>query len=176
MRDGRHIVRGGFGELYDIGSSNPDLPRRIPVFNGSFENNFRLKSLQLMPASTNRDAGNEDQLSSRVVMFQISVTPTGCLPIAGATKDHDSYCLRFDDPSIVGWGIIGGNGAGEYHIRDEAILIDDVFITAWSLTTAGNLKQGLEYGIGYMLEFEPIKNSGAQGIVFTYRENQEEDL
>ena len=174
MRQGELVVRGGFSELYDIAGTTPDPPRRIPLNNGSFENNFRIRSLELMPASTDRAGGNQDDMSRQTVFFQMSVTPQGCLPIGGTTKDHDSNCLRFDDNQIIAWGAINGDEqVFKMYLND--ILIDDVYITAWSLTTAGNVRQGCAYGIGYRITFEEVKNSGAQGIVYAYGEQQEEN-
>jgi len=170
MRNGKHIVRGGFSERYDIASG--DSPRRIPLSNGDFEKNFRLKDLRLMPASTNRTAGNQNTLDTNTVFFQLSVTPTGCLPTPGTTDDNDSFCLRFDDPAVIAWGCVNGN-RNTFVIWDEAILIDDVYFTAWSLTNAGTIRQGCEYGIGYYMEFEQVKNSGNEGIIYAYREFQE---
>lgn len=174
MRNGEYVVRGGFSELYDIGGGSPDLPRRIPLNNGSFEDNFRIKSLELMPASTDRAGGNQDDMSNQTVFFQMSVTPKGCLPIAGTTQDHDSFCLRFDDNQIIAWGAVNGHDETFKMYLDD-VLIDDVYITAWSLTSAGNVRQGCAYGIGYRITFEKVKNSGAQGIVYAYREQQEEN-
>mgnify|MGYP003148387240 CR=1 FL=1 len=170
MKNGKHIVRGGFSELYDIVSG--DIPRRIPLANGDFEKNFRLKDLRLMPASTDRAAGNQNDMSRQTVFFQLSVTPTGCLPISGTTENHDSHCLRFDDPAVIGWGCVQGD-EHTFVIYDETILIDDVYFTAWSLTNAGTIRQGCAYGIGYYMEFEQVKNSGTEGIVYAYREYQE---
>ena len=172
MRNGKHIVRGGFSERYDISGTDPDLPRRIPLANGDFEKNFRLKDSRLMPASTNRTAGNMNELDSNTVFFQLSVTPTGCLPLAGTTKNHDADCLRFDDPAVIAWGVVNGN-RNTFVLYDETILIDDVYFTAWSLTNAGTIRAGCEYGIGYYMEFEQVKNSGTEGIVYAYREYQE---
>lgn len=173
MRNGVYVVRGGFGELYDISGTTPDLPRRIPLNNGNFEDNFRIASLELMPASTSRTGGSEDRLDSGAVFFQMSVTPDGCLPIAGSTLDHDSQCLRFDDNQIIAWGIVNGF-YNTFHMYLDDVLIDDCYITAWSLTDAGTVK-AVEAGIGYRITFEKVKNSGAQGIVYAYREQQEEN-
>jgi len=173
MRNGKHVVRGGFSELYDIAGTTPDLPRRIPLQNGSFENNFRIASLDLMPISTNRTGGNQNELDNNAVFFQMSVTPNGCLPTAGTTENHDSFCLRMDDPALIAWGVVSGSQNTFVQYLDD-VLIDDVYITAWSLTNAGTIRQGCEYGIGYRITFEEVKNSGAQGIVFAYRERVDE--
>ena len=174
MRNGQYVVRGGFSETYDISGTTPDLPRRIPLNNGSFENNFRIASLELMPASTNRTAGNQNELDNNAVFFQMSVTPQGCLPTPGTTQDHDSHCLRFDDNQIIAWGVVSGK-ENTFIIYLDDVLIDDVYITAWSLTNAGTIRSGCDYGIGYRITFEQVKNSGAQGIVYAYREQQEEN-
>jgi len=174
MRNGVHVIRGGFSELYDISGTTPDAPRRIPLQNGDFERNFRIASLELMPASTDRTGGNQQDMDSDTVFFQMSVTPEGCLPIGGTTKDHDSNCLRFDDKQMIAWGAVNGY-QNTFKMYLDDILIDDVYITAWSLTSAGTVRQGCHYGIGYRITFEEVKNSGAQGIVYAYREQQEEN-
>ena len=171
MRNGKHIVRGGFGELYDISGTTPDLPRRIPLANGDFENNFRISRFELFPASTDRTAGQSDAMNNDTIFFQLSVTPTGCLPTTGATINHDSLCLRFDDPAVIAWGTVNGHHH-TFTLYDPTILIDDVYMTAWSLGTAGTLVK-LDYGIGYYIEFEQVKSSGTEGIVYAYREYQE---
>lgn len=171
MRGGKHIVRGGFGELYDISGTTPDLPRRIPLANGDFENNFRITRLDLFPTATNRSAGQSDDMDDATIFFQLSVTPDGCLPYAGATLDSDSLCLRPEDPAVIAWGTVNGF-YNTFSWHEPNVLIDDVYITAWSLGTAGTL-QRLHYGIGYYIEFEQVKSSGSEGIVYAYREYQE---
>ena len=69
MRKGLHTIRSGFTD-----QDNPTVAREYNLDNGDFEKNMKIKSVEIMFATTATSGGNQDILAAGAVLFTIATS------------------------------------------------------------------------------------------------------
>jgi len=169
MKLGRHIIKSGLSENYQ----NPTTPRRHLMDNGDYRSNFILRSVQLIPQNNQRSGGNQDKFSGETVFFVVSTDEAGAIPVVApaASLQEGNFDLRLGDTRIVAWGAISpAYGFLEVVIDPLHVIVEDIYVNAWSINPAGGLLPNA-WNLGYVLEFENITESGTEGLVSRVRQS-----
>jgi len=169
MKLGTHIINSAFSENY----GNPTTPRRHLMDNGDYRSNFILRQVQLIPTNNQRSGGNQDKFSGETIFFVVSTDEAGAIPVTApaASLTAGNYDLRLGDTRIIAWGAIAPAYAFNQVVIDPLhVIVEDIYVNAWSIDPAGGLIPS-NANLGYVLEFENIKESGTEGLVSRTRQS-----
>jgi len=173
MRKGLHTIRSGW-----TGDLNPTAPRRYSLDNGDFELNMKVTSLEIFPIGTDRTGGNNDKFSTDVVFFVLATSQAGATPTATTVSPGEygaTFNLRPSDSAQIGWGVMSpGNGYVETFLDPGNILPEDLYVCAWSLSTAGSITN-VFHNLGYIINMEQVKNTGSEALLYQIKESAVED-
>ena len=173
MRKGLHTIRSGW-----TSDMNPSSPRRYSLNNGEFEVNMKVTSLEIFPIGNDQTAANNDKFGSDTVFFVLATSQAGATPTA-TTLSPDEYGATFNlrpsDSAQIGWGIISpGDGYVETFLDEGNILPEDLYVCAWSISTAGSLAS-VFHNIGYIINMKQVKNTGSEALLYQIKESAVED-
>ena len=163
MRRGRHIIKSGFSENVQ----NPTVPRRHLMDNGDFRSNFVLRDVQIIPQNNQMAGGNQDKFSGDTVFFVVSTDEVGAIPVQapGGSLVAGNLDLRLGDSRIIAWGALAPAYGYEKVIIDPFhVIVEDIYVNVWSTDSSGNLIPA-HWNLGYLLEFENLKESGTEGLI-----------
>tara|TARA_Y100000401_G_C8264057_1_gene194820 strand:- start:203 stop:727 length:525 start_codon:yes stop_codon:yes gene_type:complete len=167
MRYGIHTIRGGIKSGH-----NPTAPISHLLNNGNYKQNLRLVSVENFPAKNTEVAGVQDKLWADTVFFVVATTANGAIPqtTSALNPSFSDYALRLSDSRQIAWGIFSGStDYNRTYLDPDHILTDDIYVNAYQLSSAGNLVP-IEGDWGYMLKFEIVDNSGAEGLLYAARD------
>ena len=173
MRKGVHTIRSGITNI-----KNPTVARRYSLDNGDFELNMKVTSLEVFPIGNSVVGGNENDFGQDTVFFVLSTSAAGAIPTASTVSDTeygDGYNLRPSDSAQIGWGVISpANGYVETFLDPDNILPEDLYVNAWSLSTAGSINP-VFHNIGFIIRMEQVKNTGSEALLYQIKESSVED-
>ena len=173
MRKGVHTIRSGITNI-----KNPTVARRYSLDNGNFEVNMKVTSLEVFPIGNDTTGGNNDKFGSDTVFFVLSTSAAGAIPTASTVSDTeygDVYNLRPSDSAQIGFGVISpGYGYVETFLDPDNILPEDLYVNAWSLSTAGSINP-VFHNIGFIIRMEQVKNTGSEALLYQIKESAVED-
>lgn len=173
MKRGIHTIRSGIAGDWDFSK-----PRRYTLDNGNFELNLKLNRMEVFPIGNNETGGNQDELDSTTVFFVVSNTETGAIPTSTTVSEFEYGAagnLRPSDSAQVAWGIGAPAYGYVYTVIDpDHIIPGDIYVNAWSLSSAGTLTY-TAWNIGFILQFEQKKSSGSESLLYQAKERALED-
>ena len=167
MRYGIHTIRGGIKSGH-----NPTEPIQHLLFNGNYKLNLRLVSVEQFPVKNTEVAGVQDKLWGDTVFFCVATTANGAIPqtVSALNESYSDYALRMSDSRQIAWGINSGTtNFYRTYLDPDHILTDDIYVNCYQLSAAGNLVP-VEGDWGYMLKFELVENSGAEGLLYAAKD------
>ena len=167
MRKGLHTIRSGF-----TATQNPMAPRRYSLDNGDFEKNMKIRSVELMYATTGPSGGNQDRVDASAVLFTIATSETGAIPTtSSASPDEYNTQLshRFSDSRQICWGLLEENVGTQIILDPDHIIPGDLYVNAWSISNGGGVTT-LANAIGFVIKMEQIKSSGNEALLYQVKE------
>lgn len=168
MLEGFHTIKSGFSDNFD-----PMTPRLHRMDNGNFKSNFFLRDVELIPQNNETGGGNQDDLGQTSIFFVIATTRAGALPATATGGDltNDNFDLRLSDARQIAWGVIQPNyGYSKIVIDPGHIIVDDIYVNAWSFSSGGTL-QNPDWSLGYMLHLQNVVQDGKAGLISTARQS-----
>lgn len=168
MKGGVHIIKSAFSENFQ----NPTTPRRHLMDNGNYKSNFILRSVRIIPTNNQRAAGNQDKFTGETVFFVVSTDEVGAIPVVAPASSltEGNFDLRVGDSRIIAWGALApAYGFMDVIIDPLHVIVEDIYVNAWSIGPAGGLIPNL-WNLGYVLEFENLKESGTEGLISRVRQ------
>ena len=169
MKRGIHTIRSGITD-----EVNPSSSRRYSLDNGDFALNLQLTQFEVFPIANSRVGGNMDELSGETVFVTVATTPDGSIPNSGTDQPEfygDVLNLRPSDSAQIAWGILAPARGYVWTLIDpDHIIPSDVWISAWSISSAGTINP-VAYDIGFMMRFEQKKNSGAEALLYQVKQS-----
>lgn len=173
MQNGVHTIRSGW-----TSALNPTVPRRFSLDNGDFELNMKVTSLDVFPIGNDQTGGNNDKFGTDVTYFVLATNAAGAIPTTSTsspTEYGDTLNLRPSDSAQIGWGILSpGNGYVETFLDPMHIIPEDLYVCAWSISTAGSLVP-VFHNIGFMIHMEQVKSSGDEALLYQIKQSSAEN-
>lgn len=168
MKRGVHTIRSGIANDWDFSK-----PRRYTLDNGDFELNMMLTDLEIIPIGNDETGGNQNDLDTDTIFFVISNTELGAIPTSTTVSEYEYGAagnLRLSDSAQFAWGVAApGLGYVRTLVDPDHIIPGDVYVNAWSLTSAGTLTHPA-WNIGFLLRFEQKKSSGSEALLYQSKE------
>ena len=168
MLEGYHTIKSGFSDNFQ-----PTDPRLHRMDNGDFKSNFYIRDVELIPQNNGGGGGNLDDLGSTSVFFVIATTKAGAIPApaTGGDMTNDNWDLRLSDARQIAWGVIEpGTTYSKVIIDPGHVIVDDIYVNAWSFSTAGSLQQP-DWSLGYMIHLQNVKTDGTRGLIAQARQS-----
>ena len=168
MLEGYHTIKSGFSDNF-----SPTIPRLHRMDNGDFKSNFFIRDVELIPQNNGTTGGNQDDLGGTSIFFVIATTSAGALPAAatGGDMTNDNFDLRLSDARQIAWGVIQPNfGYSKVIIDPGHVIVDDIYVNAWSFSSGGTLQQP-DWSLGYMLHLQNVKTDGTRGLIAQARQS-----
>ena len=173
MRKGLHTIRSGITSLF-----NPTAPRRYSLDNGDFEVNMKITSLEIFPIGNQTTGGNQNDFGQDTVFFVLATSMAGATPTASTSSAQEYgsiYNLRPSDSAQIGWGVMSpADGYVETFLDQGNILPEDLYVCAWSISTAGSINPPF-HNIGFIINMEQVKNTGSEALLYQIKESAVED-
>lgn len=170
MRKGLHTIRSGFTATH-----NPTAPREYNLDNGDFEKNMKIRSVEIMFATTATSGGNQDKLAAGAVFFTIATSSAGAVPTA-STASPDEYDAqfshRFSDSRQICWGILQGSGGifqPQIVLDPDHIIPGDLYVNVWSISSGGSI-DSIANPIGFVIKMEQVKSTGNEALLYQVKE------
>lgn len=172
MKKGLHTIRSGW-----TSDLNPTAPRRYSLDNGNFDLNMKVTSLEVFPIGNDQTGGNNDKFGNDTVFFVLATSERGATPTA-TTVSPDEYGatlnLRPSDSSQIGWGVLSpAYGYVETFLDPQHIIPEDLYVCAWSISTAGGLDP-VFHNIGFIINMEQVKSTGSEALLYQIKETSAE--
>ena len=167
MMKGFHTIKSGFSNSYI-----PSDPRLHRLDNGDYRSNFFLRDVELIPQGNDRTGGNQDDLAGTTIFFVVATTSNGAIPQSALTGSmvEDAFDLRLGDSRQIAWGCIEPSSNYSKVIIDPGhIIVDDIYVNAWSFDSGGSLIQP-SWSLGYMLHIQNIEETGTQAVIAQARQ------
>jgi hypothetical protein len=168
MQRGLHTIRSGW-----TSTVNPTAPRRYSLDNGDFEVNMKITSFEIFPIGNDQTGGNNDKFGTDTVFFVLATSAAGATPTATTVSPDEygaTFNLRPSDSSQIGWGIMSpDDGYVETFLDPQHIIPEDLYICAWSLTTAGSIT-AVFHNVGFIINMMQVKSSGSEALLYQIKE------
>lgn len=170
MRKGLHTIRSGFTD-----QDNPTVAREYNLDNGDFEKNMKIRSVEIMFATTATSGGNQDRVAAGAVLFTVSTTALGAVPTSSTASplEYDAQLShRFSDSRQICWGILQGSGGifqPQIIIDPDHIIPGDLYVNAWSISTGGSIEP-VANPIGFVIKMEQVTSTGNEALLYQVKE------
>tara|TARA_Y100001963_G_scaffold145210_1_gene218494 strand:+ start:80 stop:604 length:525 start_codon:yes stop_codon:yes gene_type:complete len=170
MRKGLHTIRSGFTDLH-----NPTVPREYNLDNGDFEKNMKIRSVEIMFATTATSGGNQDRVAAGAVLFTVATSSAGAVPTSSTASpsEYDAQLShRFSDSRQICWGILQGSGGlfqPQIIIDPDHIIPGDLYVNAWSISSGGSIEP-IANPIGFVIKMEQVTSTGNEALLYQVKE------